>query len=145
AAVPGEVPGGQADRLRGGAHRRTAGGRVQAARPGGGAEAQGRAEGVRGVVEQDGDVAGGLVAHHDVRQAVPVHVGHGDVRRGDAGGRRDRRRELPRGRLQADGDAVVQGVGGDQVVEPVARQVGGGEAHRQRRGQEGRGAADGAA
>ncbi len=95
------------------------------------------AEGVRGIVEQDGHVARGLVAHDDVRQTIAVHVGHRDVRRRDAGGQRDRSRELPRRSLQGDGDAVVQSVGGDQVVKPVSGQVGGGEAGGQGRGREG--------
>ena len=95
-----------------------------------------------GIVEQDGHVARGLVAHDDVRQPVPVHVGHGDVRRRDAGGDRDRSRELSWRSLDGDGDAVVQRVGGDQVVKPVSRQVGGGEAGGQGRGREGGAARD---
>ena len=86
AAVPGEVSRDQADRLREGADDRAAGGRVQAVQARAGAESQRLAEGVRGIVEEDGHVARGLVAHDDVRQAIPVHVGHRDVRRRDAGG-----------------------------------------------------------
>ena len=128
AAVSGEVSRDQADRLRERTDDRSAGGRVQAVQARAGAESQRLAEGVRGIVEEDGHVARGLVAHDDVRQTIAVHVGHRDVRRRDAGGQRDRSRELPWRSLQGDGDAVVQSVGGDQVVKPVSGQVGGGEA-----------------
>ena len=100
------------------------------------------AERVLGIVEEDGHFARGLVGHDDVRQPVAVHVGHRDVRRRDAGGHRDRSRETPRRGLQGDGDAVVQCVGGDQVVEPVSGQVGGGEARGQGRRREGGAAGD---
>ncbi len=86
AAVAGEVARDQADRLRERADGRAAGGRVQAVQAGAGAESQRLAEGVRGIVEQDGHVARGLVADDDVGQAVAVHVAHRDVRRRDAGG-----------------------------------------------------------
>ena len=96
AAVAGEVARDQADRLRERADGRTAGGRAQAVEARAGAESQRLAERVRWIVEQDGHVARGLVAHDDVGQAVAVDVAHRDVRRRDAGGHGQRRGEPPR-------------------------------------------------
>ena len=61
-------------------------------------------------------------------------VADGDVRWCDAGGHRDGCREVSRRSLEGDRDAVIQRVGGDQVVESVSGQVGGGEARGQDRG-----------
>ena len=87
---------------------RIAGGRAQAVEARAGAKSQRLAERVRRIVEQDGHVARGLVAHDDIGQAVAVDVAHRDVRRRDAGGHGQRRRELPGRRLEGDGDAIVR-------------------------------------
>ncbi len=136
AAVGREDPRGQGNGLGEGALDGPARGRGHAVRPRGGGEHRRPAEVVRGVVDQDGHLAGSLVGDGDVGQAVAGEVGHRDVRRGDAGGQRDRRRESAGGGLQGDGHAVVQGVGGHQVLEAVPVQVGRREARRQGGGRE---------
>src|SRR5262249_40070394 len=85
---------------------------------------------------------------HNVFQAVLVDVHQGDVRGRVAGvqGERKRRRAVEPeavGRLKHHLDAVIQGVGQDEVVAPVAGEVGGGDARRQLHGREDRAAADG--
>ncbi len=131
-----EVARDQADSLRERADRRSARGRALTKEARAGAESQRLGERVVRSVQEDGHVAGRLVAHDDVKQSVAGDVSDRDIRRCDAGGHGHRGRERPGRRLEGDRDAVVEGIGGDQVGESVARQVGGCETGWQRRRRE---------
>ena len=130
-AVAQEISGHQADRLRERADGGTARSGVEPVKPRAGAKTQRLAERVRGRVQENRHIARGLVGDDDVRQPACGQVAEGDVRRCDAGGHRDRCREESRCSLQGDRDAVVERVGGDQVVESVSSEVFDGEARGQ--------------
>src|SRR5262249_41232974 len=144
AASAGEIAGGQADRLLQGGDHRGGGASVQSVQSGAGAEAAALQERVLRVIEEDGDIAAGLVADSDVGQAIAVDVRHADVRGGLSGRQGQRCAEGAVGLLEGDLDAVVEGVGHDEVVEPVAGEVCGGDACGQSGGGEGGAAVDAA-
>ena len=79
AAGAGEVARSDADGLQLGDEGGAVGADVDVERVLAGAVAFLGEEGVAGVVEQDADVAGNLIADHDVGQPIPVDVGEGDV------------------------------------------------------------------
>src|SRR5262249_47548410 len=132
----------QADRLLQGSDGRCCATRVQGIQARASAEAIAGDERVTRVVEEDADVAAGLVADHNVGQAIAVDVHQGNVRRGLPRGQGDRGREGFVWLLEGDLDPVVEGVGHNNVIEAIAGEVGGGDARWQQGGGEGCGAAE---
>ena len=83
------------------------------------------------VVEENTDITGRLVGGNDVDKVVAIHVRQNEVRWGFTGGQRDQWCvERSVGLLVRDLEAVVEGVGHYDLVDPVARQVGGGDPRR---------------
>src|SRR5262249_5729920 len=97
--------------------------------PGAGAEARSWREGpVRSspLAEQDGDVVGALVGHHQIGQAVTVQVADGNAYWVGAGEETLGRPELPAPSAQVDQHVVGAPVGDQVVGEAVAVEIGGG-------------------
>src|SRR5262249_6001150 len=75
------------------------------------------------VVEKNADIAAGLVADHDVGEAVSVDIYQGNVRGALPRGQGNRGAKRPVRSLESDLDAVIDGGGDTNVVEPVAGKV----------------------